>query len=88
MGHDTICRRKYLTKGAHREYIKPYLFRGSKIERANQVWCIEITYIPMEKGFMYMTAIINVSSLKIMGWVISNFMSKQRCLNVLEAAIA
>ncbi len=88
MGHDTIYRRKNLTKGALREYIKPYLLRGLKIERANQVWCTDITYIPMEKGFMYMTAIIDVFSRKIMGWGISNSMTKQWCLNVLEAAIA
>ena len=88
MGHETIYRRKNLTKGALREYIKPYLLRGLKIERANQVWCTDITYIPMAKGFMYMTAIIDVFSRKIMGWGISNSMTKQWCLNVLEAAIA
>ena len=88
MGHDTIYRRKNLTKGALREYIKPYLLRGLKIERANQVWCTDITYIPMAKGFMYMTAIIDVFSRKIMGWGISNSMTKQWCLNVLDAAIA
>jgi len=88
MGHDTIYRRKNLTKGALREYIKPYLLRGLKIERASQVWCTDITYIPMAKGFMYMTAIIDVFSRKIMGWGISNSMTKQWCLNVLEAAIA
>ena len=55
MGHDTIYHRKNLIKGALREYIKPYLLRGLKIERANQVWCTDITYIPMAKGFMYMT---------------------------------
>jgi putative transposase len=87
MGHDTIYRRKNLTKGALREYKKPYLLRGLKIERANQVWCTGITYIPMAKGFMYMTAIIDVFSRKIMGWDISNSMTKQWCLDVLDAAI-
>lgn len=88
MGHETIYRRKNLTKGALKAFIKPYLLRGLKIERANQVWCTDITYIPMSKGFMYMTAFIDVYSRKIMGWGISNSMSKQWCLNVLEAAIA
>ena len=50
MGHQTIYRRKNLTKGALKAYIKPYLLRGLKIERANQVWCTDITYIPMAKG--------------------------------------
>jgi putative transposase len=76
MGHETIYRRKNLTKGALKAYIKSYLLRGLNIERANQVWCADITYIPMAKGFMYMTAYIDVYSRKIMGWGISNSMSK------------
>ena len=88
MGHETVYRRKNLTKGALRAYSKPYVLRVLKIERANQVWCTDITYIPMAKGFMYMTAFIDVYSRKIMGWGISNSMSKQWCLNVPEAAIA
>lgn len=87
MGHETIYRRKNLTKNALREFIKPYLLRGLKITHANQVWCTDITYIPMAKGFMYMTAIIDVYSRKIMGWGISNTMSKQWCLGVLQDAI-
>jgi putative transposase len=87
MGHQTLYRKKNLTKNAMREFIKPYLLRGLKIERANQVWCTDITYIPMAKGFMYMTAYIDVYSRKIMGWGISNTMSKQWCLNVLQDAI-
>jgi putative transposase len=87
MGHETIYRKKNLTKNAMREFIRPYLLRGMKITHANQVWCTDITYIPMEKGFIYMTAIIDVYSRKIMGWGISNTMSKQWCLNVLQDAI-
>ena len=68
MGHQTLYRKRNLTKGALREFIKPYLLRGLDINRANQVWCTDITYIPMEKGFMYMTAFIDVYSRKIMGW--------------------
>ena len=68
MGHQTIYRRKNLTKGALKAYIKPYLLRGLKIERANEVWCTDITYIPMAKGFMYMTVFIYGFSRKIMGW--------------------
>ena len=87
MGHQTMYRRKNLTKGALREFIKPYLLRGSKITQANQVWCTDITYIPMAKGFLYMTAFIAVSSRKIVGWGISNSMSKKWCLEVLKDAI-
>lgn len=88
MGHHTIYRRKNLTKMGLREFIRPYLLRGLEITRANQVWCTDITYIPMAKGFMYMTAFIDVYSRKIMGWGISNSMSKKWCLNVLAEAIA
>ena len=88
MGHQTIYRRKNLTKMALREFIKPYLLRGLKITHANQVWCTDITYIPMARGFMYMTAFIDVYSRKIVGWGISNSMSKQWCLDVLQDAIA
>jgi len=88
MGHQTIYRRKNLTKGALKEFIKPYLLRGLKITQANQVWCTDITYIPMARGFMYLTAFIDVYSRKIVGWGISNSMSKQWVLGVLEEAIA
>jgi putative transposase len=88
MGYEAIYRRRNLTKGALREFIRPYLLRGLKITHANQVWCTDITYIPMAKGFMYMTAIIDVYSRKIMGWGISNSMSKDWCLQVLQDAIA
>lgn len=87
MGHHTLYRRKNLTKGALKEFIKPYLLKGMKITHANQVWCTDITYIPMAKGFMYMTAFIDVYSRKIVGWGISNSMSKKWCLEVLKDAI-
>jgi len=88
MGHQTLYRKKNLTKGALKEFIKPYLLRGLKFTHANQVWCTDITYIPMAKGFMYLTAIIDVYSRKIVGWGISNNMSKQWVLGVLKEAIA
>jgi putative transposase len=81
-------RRKNLTRGALKQFIKPYLLRGLRIERANQVWCTDITYIPKAKVFMYMTAYIDLYIRKIMGWGISNSMSKQWCMDVLETAMA
>ena len=88
MGRQTIYRRKNLTKTGAREFIKPYLLNGLQVTRANQVWCTDITYIPMLQGFMYMTAIIDVYSRKIVGWGISNSLAAQWCKNVLEEAIA
>src|ERR1700738_106155 len=52
MGHHTIYRRKNLTKGGLKEFIKPYLLKGLDITDANQVWCTDITYIPMAPGLM------------------------------------
>lgn len=87
MGHQTIYRKKNLTRNAMRQFIKPYLLRGLEITHANQVWCTDITYIPMAKGFMYMTAIMDVYSRRIVGWSISNSMTKQWVLSVLKEAI-
>ena len=88
MGRQTIYRRKNLTKQGMKIFIKPYLLRGLKITHANQVWCTDITYIPMRHGFMYLTAIIDVYSRKIVGWGISNSLTAQWCKSVLEDAIA
>lgn len=87
MGHQTIYRKKNLTRNAMRQFIKPYLLRGLEITHANHVWCTDITYIPMAKGFMYMTAIMDVYSRKIVGWSISNSMTKHWVLSVLKEAI-
>lgn len=87
MGRTTIYRRKNLTKSGLKAFIKPYLLKGIKVMHANQVWCTDITFIPMKRGFMYMTAIIDVYSRKIVGWGISNSMSAVWCKNVLEEAI-
>jgi len=59
MGRQTIYRRKNLTKQGMKEFIKPYLLNRLEITRAGQVWCTDITYIPMRHGFMYLTAIID-----------------------------
>jgi putative transposase len=88
MGRETMYRRKNLTKCGLKAFIKPYLLKGLDITHSNQVWCTDITYIPMKKGFMYMTAIIDVYSRKIVGWGISNSMSAEWCKNVLQDAIA
>ena len=60
MGIMPVLHRKHLSKLGCASYIKPYLLRGLEIDHRNQVWCIDITYIPTKKGFMYLTAIIDV----------------------------
>jgi putative transposase len=88
MGRQTIYQRKNLTRQGLKEYIKPYLLNGLKITYANQVWCTDITYIPMKHGFMYLTAFIDVYSRMIVGWDINNSMTAEWCKEVLENAIS
>ena len=88
MALNTIyCRPKTTIKNnAHSIY--PYLLRGLKVVKPNQVWQTDITYVPMKRGFMYMAAIIDVYSRKIMGWSLSNTMEKEWCIELLEDTIA
>jgi putative transposase len=68
----------------HRKY--PYLLRGLDIVRPNQVWEMDITYIPMRHGFMYLAAIIDVFSRRILGWGLSNTMEAEWCAEIAEDA--
>ncbi|MBL3659104.1 IS3 family transposase, partial [Fulvivirga sediminis] len=70
---------------AHKVY--PYLLRGLSIDRPNQVWAIDITYIPMKQGFMYLVAIIDLYSRYVVNWSVSNTMDAEWCRNTLEEAI-
>ncbi len=78
---------KNLSKLGQAAYIHPYLLRGLCIERPNQVWAIDITYIAMRKGFMYLTAIIDVHSRYIVGWGLHNTLQAENVKEVLENAI-
>lgn len=71
MGIMAIYPKKNLSRPGQAKYIRPYLLRDLKITRPNQVWAIDITYIPMPKGFLYLTAIIDVYSRYVVGWGIS-----------------
>jgi putative transposase len=68
MGLNTIYCKPRTSIRDKSNYIFPYLLRGLKIDRPNQVWQTDITYIPMQRGFMYMAAIIDVHSRKILNW--------------------
>ncbi len=70
----------------HRIY--PYLLRGLEIDRANQVWCSDITYIPMRRGFLYLVAIMDWWSRKVLAWRLSNTMDVDFCVEALEAVLA
>lgn len=87
MGIMAIYPKRNLSKLGHAQYIRPYLLRGLKIIRPNQVWAIDITYIPMAKGFMYLTAIIDVYSRFEVGWDVFNSLDAENSLDVLKRAI-
>jgi len=82
-----IYPRRHLTQWKKNEYIHPYLLRNLCITHSNQVWEIDITYIPMAKGFMYLTAIIDVYSRYIVGWGLSNSLDADSSLRVVKDAI-
>ncbi len=88
MGLQTIYRKPKTTIRDPKSYKHPYLLKNLKIERPDQVWQTDITYIPMLRGFMYMNAIIDVHSRKILNWSISNSMDKEWCIELLEDTIA
>lgn len=83
-----IYPRKHLTELGNRQYIYPYLIRNLKVKGKNQVWAIDITYVPMQKGFMYLTASIDVFSRYIVGCGLSNTLEVAASLQVLKEAVA
>ena len=88
MGIMALYPKRNLSKLGLAKYIRPYLLKGLTIERPNQVWGIDITYIPMANGFMYLTAIIDLYSRYIVGWDVFNSLIAENTLEVLKQAIA
>jgi len=68
--------------------IHPYLLRGMMIDKANQVWAADITYVPMQRGFLYLVAIIDWASRAVLAWRLSNSMDVSFCVSALEEALA
>lgn len=88
MGLMAIYPKPNLSRRGPIKYIHPYLLRGMKVNRPNQVWAIDITYIPMAKGFQYLTAIIDLYSRYVVGWDLSNSLDAESSHRVLRQAIA
>ncbi|MFA0964946.1 IS3 family transposase [Roseivirga sp. BDSF3-8] len=87
MGVEPIYPKRNLSKLGQAKYVYPYLLRNLTVNRRNQVWAIDITYIPMAKGFMYLTGIIDVYSRYIVGWQLSNSLDKETQTTLLTACI-
>jgi putative transposase len=88
MGIEAIYRKKRTTIPAPGHKIYPYLLRGVLIERPNQVWATDITYVPMAKGFAYLVAILDLYSRKVLAWRLSNAMTTEFCVEALQEALA
>ena len=87
VGWKTLYQPPRTTIADKASYKYPYLLKGMIFERANQVWEIDITYLPMAKGFMYLFAIIDVYTRFIVGWGISNTMTAEWCASITNEAI-
>jgi len=88
MGISAIYRRPNTSKPAPGHKIYPYLLRGVKIERLNQVWAMDISYIPMRRGFVYLTAVVDVFSRRVLAHRVSITMEAAFCVEALEEALA
>jgi putative transposase len=87
MGLMAIYPKRNLSKLGSAKYIRQYLLRGLKAERPNQVWAVDITYIPMAGGFMYLTAIIDLYSRYVVGWDVFNTLAAENTLEVFKQAV-
>jgi putative transposase len=88
MGIMAIYPKPNLSKSSRQHKIYPYLLRGMAITRPNQVWSTDITYIRMERGFIYLTAVIDWYSRYVLSWRLSNSLDAEFCLEALEEALA
>ena len=87
MGLQALYPRRRTSQPGEGHKIYPYLLRGLPIERANHVWATDITYIPMAKGFMYLVAIIDWYSRRVLSWRVSNTLDTGFCIEALEEAL-
>ena len=88
MGIEAVYRRPNTSKPAPGHRIYPYLLRQLTIDRPDQVWATDITYVPMARGFVYLCAVMDWFSRRILAWRLSNTMAAAFCVETLEDALA
>ena len=88
MGIEALYRRPRTTKPEPGHKIYPYLLRGLEITRPNQVWAMDITYIPMARGFVYLAVVLDWASRRVLAWRLSITMEASFCVATLEDALA
>ena len=88
MAIEAIYRKPNTSKPTPGHKIYPYLLRKLQIDRPNQVWATDITYIPMARGFVYLTAVVDWFSRRVLSWRVSITMEAEFCIEALEEALA
>ena len=88
MGIEALYRRPCTSKPAPGHKIYPYLLRGLVIDRPNQVWAMDITYIPMARGFVYLAAVVDWFSRRVLAWRLSITLETEFCLDAVQEALA
>ena len=88
MGIEALYRRPRTTKPEPGHKIYPYLLRGVEVTRPNQVWAMDITYIPMAKGFVYLAVVLDWFSRRVLSWRVSITMEASFCIETLQEALA
>jgi putative transposase len=88
MGLEALYRKPNTSKPTPGHKIYPYLLRGMTIERPNQVWAMDITYVPMARGFVYLAAVVDWFSRRVLSWRVSITLEAAFCVEALEEALA
>jgi putative transposase len=88
MGIEAIYRKPNTSKPAPGHKIYPYLLRGMAVTRPNQVWAMDLTYIPMARGFIYLAAVVDWFSRRVLAWKLSITMEASFCIEAVEEALS
>jgi putative transposase len=88
MGIEAIYRKPNTSKPAPGHKIYPYLLRGMAVTRPNQVWAMDLTYIPMARGFVYLAAVVDWFSRRVLAWKLSITMEASFCIEAVEEALS
>jgi len=88
MGLEAVCPKRSTSRPAPGHKVYPYLLRNMAITKPDQVWASDITYIPLQHGFLYLTAVMDLYSRNVLSWRLSNTLTGDFCLEALDAALS
>jgi len=88
LGLEAVCPKRSTSRPAPGHKIYPYLLRNLPIVRPDQVWASDITYIPMQHGFLYLTAVMDLFSRNVLSWKLSNTLTGDFCIDALDEALS